>query len=228
MTHQKPNSGKQASRNLYDALEQDTKLSCSQVQELLDDFVAAEQAGVDVDSDPRYSLIVAHLDACDECMEIYQELSEAMSLFDTEQLSHNNAPASRVPNFFPPPQLPSYMLRLLEQKPQHVSIQLPINRPIAWVGALGPKNQDLTLIDQELSELPEHPQFKVDLRRLDDELVSVSVHVSQEAKAQTWEITLQAGAFQSRQISDHEGKATFPKVDLASLDSLEISYRAIE
>lgn len=228
MTHQKPSSGKQASRNLYEALDNASTLSCSHVQALLDDLVAAEHAEVDVDSDPRYSLVLAHLDNCDQCMEIYQELSDAMELFDSDQLSASNAPASRAPTFFDPPtQLPSYLLRLIEQNPHHVSVQLPINRPIQWVGALGPKNQEATLINQELSELPEHPQFKVDLRRIDGEIVSLSVQVVQATNSGAWEISLQAGEFQKSQMSDQTGRVIFPKVNLASLDSLEISYRPV-
>lgn len=227
MMHQKPNRGKLASNNLYDALERDRKLTCNQVRALLEDFVAAEQAGVEVDSDLRYSLLLEHLDDCDECMSIYQELSEAADLFDSERLEYNNAPESRVPNFFPP-QLPSYILRLMNQHPRQVAIHLPVQHPVEWVGKLGSKHREATIFSGLLSELPEQPKLQVSARPYDDRYVSLTVQVQNKTGPQAWRFDLRAGEFQGSQTSDQNGSAIFQKIDLAALDALEITYHPVD
>jgi hypothetical protein len=65
----------QAASHLLTALESVDPLSHEEARDLLSAYVAAEQAGVDVDAMPEYTDLTRHLEHCEECLTLYSELS---------------------------------------------------------------------------------------------------------------------------------------------------------
>lgn len=220
-----PFMGHTAAARLLSALEGQTLLDCTQVRALLPDFVEAEAAGVDVDTQPEYAALLQHLDSCAECMALYAELSA-----DLEYVM--DAPAvptemlTAPPTFFKPArQTENVVLRVLGniQRAFQLDIRVRLPNPGTLSGG-----QSVNFFADTLPEVNGTPIVAVALvPAADGSLPSLLVAVREPQQTGSWEIQLVTSDETRQATTDAQGLARFEAVTLAAGAQLHLSCRAL-
>jgi hypothetical protein len=180
---------KQAAERLLSALDQPEDMHSAELRDLIPALVNAEQAGEHVASDPRFAALLLHLEHCEECLEIYEQLSiDLEALISEEEQPQLSRPA---PNFFEPVRrTEKALLRIIRDVKERIELALTIPQ-LAPVGMVLGDSTDVLFRDQ-LAELPGHPLVVVALELSADTPI-IRVAVRESAATRRWEIQARLG-----------------------------------
>jgi hypothetical protein len=214
-------SKKTALERLEQALQASSSLSCEHVQAQLELLVQAESAGEDVDNLEQFQGILNHLDSCEECIEIYEQLSE-----EVEDFFADDAPAFEqpqfIPNFFTPTrQTDTMKLHVLGGLAQRFRLWLRLPQfPLAQ-GTLSEDAKNYPLFVDEVHEMNNKPMVSVSLIEQDQQS-ALQVAISDLNNSGPWEVSIEHGDFQASQTSNEQGITTFTNVPFQNLSELTI------
>lgn len=222
MTTPNPDADRQMAARLRAAFAAADSLSCDAAQELLPALVAAEQAGQDVDSDPAFAALLRHLDECDnDCLALYEELSEGIAALDPASPQAAVPPPARVPTFFgQTPDASRSPIRILDGLRRRFTFDIPLPQPLPLVGTLGSSPQ-VVVFAAPLDELAGKPTLTATLEgRANGAVFRVALPVSDTVTR--WQVELRAGTLVTKAFTDERGIATFDLLPLEALRRLEV------
>lgn len=211
-------SERMAAVRLLRALEAADDATCAEIEPLLPAFIEAEQTGVEVEADPTFARLLAHLDHCEHCVERYVALSEEL-----EDLTR----AAEEPDEQPMPKTSStsaesrpqagVVLRVLRGLSRRFELLLAVPQLSPAVATLGPGNE-VPLFTDTLNDVAGAPRLRVVVSaRAPHPQVQVIVR---EADQRRWQVQLTAGAKLYTAQTDDRGVAIFPVVDVEGSGSL--------
>ncbi|MBA3944203.1 MAG: hypothetical protein H0X37_06520 [Herpetosiphonaceae bacterium] len=209
--------GAQQAARLWQALNETSSLACAEVAPLLDELIQAEAQDVDVERDPRFKPVLQHLNQCEQCTELYAEMSEDIAMV-------TSGPVVPVPAMLKPPvffpaaatrQGQRWSLRVWQEVKR--SFELLITPP-----QLAPKMAVLgsgeALVAERLDELPGTPLVAVTLTGTGEQ-PRLRVAVRDATPGTHWRIILTMGEHHAEAITDEQGVTDFvlPPSPLAEL-----------
>lgn len=215
----KRRTGQQAER-LLQALQATDDLTSAHVRDLLPAFVAAEQAGEDVDRDPAYAALLRHLDRCEDCMALYTDLAEDLEALADEEQQLGQAPLTPPSFFTPARQANNAVVRVIKGLKRRFALDLAIPALAPARPTLGDR-QRATLFADNLAELPGAPLVSVSISA-NEGLAELLVAI-REASAETrWRVRLVLGDTVRAATTDERGIARFDRLPVEGLEGLTL------
>ncbi len=221
----KPINEQEAIERLNRALETPADdLTHEQAEALLPALIEAERAGEDVDSSPRFAALLSHLEQCDDCLDLYEQMAEDMEALVGEAETLPTV-ALEPPTFFAPVrQSEKFALRLLQQVKRgfEFTFQLPALGPAA--ATLGKGTRE-SLFADNVREVEGAPHVSVAIGG-SDEAAELGIAVRDLVHQGRWRIELTVGEQTFSAITDEHGIARFKDLKVAGLD--DIILRCVE
>lgn len=215
MTNRKPVTEQEALAKLYQALNTPDDLSHAEAHKLLPALIEAEQAGQDVDTDPRFAVLLRHLENCSECLDLYERLSEDVeALIGAAEVLP--PPPQAAPDFFKTVlSNESFVLRIFEGLKRMFTLDLA--RPsLASVSGVLSGGQRETLLSYQITDLPGSPHVVVALERAAQGL-KLLVAVRESKATRRWKVQLQVDEHTYTAETNERGIAQFSEVSAAQI-----------
>jgi hypothetical protein len=210
----------QAAARLLGALQEQDTLSCEEAQALLPSFVEAEAAGEDVDAASEYAALLRHLDICDDCAAMYEQLAEELEALTSapEALPQTTL---TPPSFFTTArQSENVIVRVLQGLRRQFELDLALPRLAPQLPTLG-GGQSASLFTDTLSEVSGSPLVSISLTPSEggaDVLVAI-----REPAAQTrWQVQLIVGDHVQTATTNAQGMARFSGVPVTDVQQVRL------
>lgn len=220
MTRQ-PIPERQAAKSLLRALERPDDLACAEARAALPLLLEAERAGEDVDAQPEFAALLAHLDNCAACLELYAAL-----FADVEALSGEvelpGVPGELPRVFVPHVKADNVVLRVLQGLRRRFELAITVPRAVPVSGSAAPS---ITLFADSLNEVEGAPEVEVILLRQTPPVLRVSI--SNPPLAARWLVRLLVAQQSYEAFTDTQGVAVLSGFSLEQLQAaprLDISF----
>lgn len=202
------------------------ELTCEQAQTLLPAFVAAERAGVDVDSVPAYAALLRHLDESPPCAEIYAALADQLEALEgpAEQFAPANV---ALPRFFETTG-ENPVVRVLKGLTTRFGLRLDrpeIGPAVSMMGS----GMSIPLFSSTLDAVDGSPSLEVTLYPY-SEPPEVVVAVREQRTVNRWQIQLRLADQIYTALTDEQGEARlsgFSEEQLRAADPWELLCTAV-
>ena len=179
-------------RSFHERFEQPDPLTHEQAKQLLPALVAAEQAGEDVDSDPRFADLLLHLEKNALSLDLYEALSS---------VADQPSAAASAPQFFTVP-----------RQQYHLRVSIPSYNVNSATLSSGRR---VTVFTGPLPAQPTAPQLILSLFVGDDPYLEILA--LDDEPGMRWQVEIQIGPRSFRLQTNPAGEATLTGLALADL-----------
>jgi predicted anti-sigma-YlaC factor YlaD len=213
-------TGSEAARRLLQAFEAPDTLDCDQAEAQLPAFVEAERAGEDVDAAPEFAALLRHLDHCEDCVELYEQLADDLEVLAGEAETLPQVPLTPPTFFTPARQSEHVILRVLRGLTRRFEMDVPALRFKPAVATLG-SGKRITLLADTLSEVKGAPLVSLSLSG-EPGAADVTVAIRDLAAGSRWQVQLIAGDNAWTATTDERGIAQFRGLALPEGQALTV------
>lgn len=209
----------EAAIRLRDALLASDSLSCADAEEVLPALVEAEQAGEDVDAQPRFAAVLRHLEQCPTCLDVYEQMSEdvAALIGEAEVLPPDERAVAG--GFMVARQSERLVLRVLRGVAQFFEFDI-VRPPLRATGAVLGSEVRTSLFSDTLTEVSGTPFVSIALD-VGAGGPRVLVAVREPAASTRWRVQLQLDAGMYAAGTDERGIAQIDGFTLEQLQQAE-------
>lgn len=197
----------EAAARLAEALSAQDDLSHDQAEALLPALIDAEQAGEDVAGNAAFTAVLRHLDHCERCLNLYEQLADDRAAVVGEaDLLPTIAPA--LPVFFPAPvRLGDHiLLQVARGLIRRFTLTLDVPRLAPSLATLSGAQRQL--YSDRLGQVPGTPLLAVTVGR-DAGSIWLQVAVREIGQKTTWQLQLDLGDQTLSAATDSRGIARF-------------------
>ena len=216
-------TGSEAARHLLQALDAPDPLDCEHAQAQLPAFVEAERAGEDVDAAPEFAALLHHLDHCEACVELYEQLADDLEALAGQTETLPQVPLTPPTFFTPVRQSEHVVLRILHGMTRRFEMGVAALR-FKPVGTLGSGNRT-TLFADTVSEITGAPLISLSVSAAAGS-TDLTVAIRDLSAGTRWHVQLIAGDQVWTATTDERGIAQFR--NLALVEGQELTVHCAE
>jgi hypothetical protein len=211
-------TNRELAARLLQALEGPDELTHEQAQALLPALIEAQLAGEDTDSDPAYTAVLRHLDRCDVCLAVYEQLSEELEAMISGDEPLPSAQLTPPTFFVPALRTEHAVLRIIRGIKSRFQLDLKVPPLRPDLQLLSSEEQ---LFAEELPGLPGAPFVAVALT-VDQGAAELAVVVRQPNATTRWQVRLMQGDYMRTEMTDAAGIARFTGLDVENLTDVQL------
>ncbi len=213
-------STEEAAARLAEALGAQDELSHERAEALIPALLDAERAGEDVDRDPAFAALLRHLDRCERCLSLYEQLAEDIeAIVGDAEAPPAAAPAP--PQFFlaPVPIADHVLLQVVRGLARRFTLTLDLPRLAPSLATLsGPQRP---LFSDVLRQVEGAPFLALTAGR-DAEGLWLQAAVREPGRRTVWRLQLELGDRSLTASTDPRGIARFALPPDAPLGELRL------
>lgn len=201
-------------RRLLAEVESIDTLKCEEAENQLPNLVTAEARGENVENNSAYTPLLLHLDQCESCLALYEDLSQSIDEFFAPNKPVIVPPAPSI--LIDIPQAQGVTVRLLSRMQRVFEIALGGARRQAAVPVMGNQQLFVGTIDQVAGE----PLISISRQTAkDSQMVQVVVR---SIPGERWDITLTTNDIKREIRSDEQGVAYFSGISEGELTDITV------
>lgn len=216
MTNQ-PHQGNDVASRILHSLNTIDDIGCTEAQDQLSALVEAEFAGQRVDAEPTFEQLLHHLDYCENCIALYEQLSKDFALLaePVDSLSPQVVAEEHIGV--------GVVLRVFANITRSFELLFALPQIAPSVATLG-VGQRVNVFASALPRVEGAPIVSVVLTLAETTaLLQVAV---QDATMSPWAIDLTVGSTKRYELTDNRGMARFTELPVTELS--EITLRSTE
>ena len=209
-----------ATARLAQALSRQDNLSHEEAEALIPALIDAEFAGEAVDQQPNFAPLLRHLDQCEQCLKLYEQLADDLSAIIGEAETLPAARAARPIHFSPPIRLgEQLLLQVADSLVRRFSILFEVPRLVPTLATLSGNQR--SLYTDRLGEVVGAPLLAVAVG-LDGNRLWLQVALRDVGRQTVWRLQLEIGDQTLTALTDSRGIARFTLPADAALTSARL------
>jgi len=196
-----------AASRLAQALSAQNNLSHDEAAALIPALIDAEFAGEDVEQQPNFVPLLCHLDQCEQCLKLYEQLADDLSAVIGEAETLPAARGARPIHFSAPTRLGEHLLlQVAESLVRRFSILFELPRLVPTLATLSGNQR--SLYTDRLGEVAGAPLLAVAVG-LEGDAMWLQVALRDVGQQTVWRLQLEIGDQTLTALTDSRGIARF-------------------